>query len=209
MRSNIHFFLFGLVILLHGCCEPCEKPDYGEFPLSDAGINKMAFSALGPQVFVSPAGEKRTLTYFEAVEGLQEGTYDCDFDRRCGVCCASFDAGFFYSQLADADNTIRFEFALAKDFERHSPLEPNDSITEVLNIAYNSSVITDEIQDAPNSSFTGSVELNGRTFNNVRKISTDTPPFFNDPGAMVNFYFSYTQGIVGFQYADSTVWRLE
>lgn len=209
MHRILPSFFVAFLLLIQACCPPCEKPDYGEFPISNAGVSKMAFTAPRARTFVSTQGETQTLTYFEPTNGLQEGTYDCELDRRCGVCCATFDAGFFYSQLADADNSIRFEFALAKDFSRHSPLESNDSITEVLDIAYNTSEITYEIPDAPNSTLSGTIELDGRTFQNVQRISTSVPPIFNDPDALVRFYFSYEEGIVGFQYADSTIWRLE
>lgn len=202
-------FLITAQVVLQSCCDPCEKPDYGQFPLTTAGVSKMGFSNLGEKIFVSSNGEKKTLTYFESINTLQSGTYDCEIDRRCGICCANFEGGLFYSQLADENNTTRFEFSLTKDFSRHSPLEPSDSISEILNLSFNTTQITGQIEDVVNTSLEETVELDGRTFNNVKKIETTIPPVFNDPTVLINFYFSYSQGVVGFQYADSTIWRLE
>lgn len=212
---NIRFFRFAFIVtvltsgLIQGCCPECEKPDYGEFTLTEAGINKMAFSALGTQTYVSTNGDKLNLKYFTPVQGNEEGTYDCEFGDRCGICCGTYLSEFFYVQLSDDDNTRRFEFALSKDFARNSPEEDSDSITEVLNIALNNDLVLGEVPDVANTTLDQTVTLDGRTFTKTRKFESTNPPFFNDPGVIINFYFSYNLGVVGFQYADSTIWRLE
>lgn len=211
IRSFRVFFIATILVcgLIQGCCPECEKPDYGEFELSDAGINRMAFSALGTQTYVSTNGDKINLKYFTPVEGFEEGTYDCEFGDRCGICCGTFLSEFFYVQLADDNNTRRFDFVLTKDFARNSPLEEPDSISEILQIALNGDLITGNILDVGNTALDETVTLDGRTFTKTRKFESSNPPFFNDPGVIVNFYFSYNLGVVGFQYADSTIWRLE
>lgn len=213
MNTRFFRFFFILTILttgfIQGCCPECEKPDYGEFTLNEASINRMAFSALGTQTFVSTNGDKINLKYFTPVQGNAEGTYDCEFDNRCGICCGTYLSEFFYVQLADDDNTRRFEFALNKDFARNDPLEESDSITEILTLALNNDLIAGEVVDVANTGLDQTVTLDGRTFTKTRKFESANPPFFNDPGVIVNFYFSYNLGVVGFQYADSTIWRLE
>lgn len=211
IRSFRFFFVAMIMVsgLIQGCCPECEKPNYGDFSLSEAGINRMAFSALGTQTFVSTDGDKLDLKYFTPLQGSEEGTYDCQFTNRCGVCCATFNAEFFYVQLADDGNTRRFDFALTKDFARNSPLDDTDSITEILQIDLNNNEVTGNILDVANTSLDETVVLDGRTFTKTRKFESANPPFFNDPEVIVNFYFSYNLGVVGFQYADSTIWRLE
>lgn len=212
---NIRFSQLAFVVtivfsgLIQGCCPECEKPDYGEFYLSDAGVNRMAFSALQTQTFVSTNGDKVNMKYFTPIISSEGSTYDCDFTSRCGICCATLTTEFFYVQLADDDNARNFEFALTKDFTRHSPLEDSDSITEILNLALNNDLVLGEIIDVANTALDQTVTLDGRTFTKTRKFETATPPFFNDPSAIVNFYFSYNLGVVAFQYADSTIWRLD
>ncbi len=213
MNTRVLRFGFIATILftsfIQGCCPECEKPDYGEFTLSAAGINRMAFSALGTQTFVSTNGDKINMKYFTPVQGNEEGTYDCEFDNRCGVCCGTFISEFYYVQLADDNNARRFDIALTKDFGRNNPLQASDSVSEILNIALNNDVVIGEIVDVANTSLDQTVTLDGRTFTKTRKFETDTPPFFNDPSVIINFYFSYNLGVVGFQYADSTIWRLD
>lgn len=197
-----------LASILQGCCSECDKPSYGEFPLSEASVNRMSFANQGTRTYVSTDGDKINLQYFTSIRETEEGTYACDYDNYCDVCCATFDAEYFYVQLADDNNTRRFEFYLTKDFSRSTPLEEPDSITEALFIAYNTSQITGTIGNVAEASPDETITLDGRTFDNTRVFEAATSPPFNEPTFAVRFYFSFSQGIVGFQTLDETIWRL-
>ncbi len=195
--------------LLSACCPPCEKPNRGEFYLSTPAVQRMAFSGLPTQTFVSTQGNLRNLRYFQPVRQMQEGSYDCEIERRCGLCCETFLSEYYYLQFADDNQQTVFEFLLSKDFSRHAPTEPSDSITEVLQVALNGDDISASIPNVVQAALTDTVELNGRQYTQVLKVSTRVPPFFDDPNVLEAFYFSFALGVVGFEYADGTVWRLQ
>ena len=209
MAFRYVFLSLILSICLAGCCEPCEKPDWGTFSLTPGTLAKATFSGLSSRTYVSSQGQERTFTQYEPVQAYETGSYNCDFSGRCAVCCETYTTEYFYVQMTDPDNQNIFEFSIQKDFFNHTPKEAPDSIGEVLFLAYNTDRISGSIQNLLNTTLTETVTLDGKSFQQVRKFSVVNPPILPDPNEMTDLFFSLTEGIVGFIYADGTEWRLK
>ncbi len=193
-------------MLLSACCPPCEKPDYGQFDLSNEALSNLRFRRFVGHTYTSANGDTLVLTYQDPIQSVSEETYDCEFTYRCGVCCASYQNEFFYFQLNDDNNQMVFEFLLETDLARNTPEDPTDSLFSTLTIAYNTDQIQAQVPHVETASLTEDVELNGKTFREIRTFTSAFLPTFDDPRFIRKCYFSLELGVVGFELADGTIW---
>ena len=204
MNTRTTLIFLPLLILIGGCCAPCEKRNYGLFQLESSSLEWLKFADNKSRIFDNVDGNQTTYTYFDPVADSEELQINCDNSVRCGICCENMEGEFVFIQLADPNGTRRVNITLRKDLLRNDPGGSAD-IPDFLSISLNDQMEC-EIADLATTTLEENVDLDGQVFANVFKC--ERSPDNLTPGDPVAFYFTKSDGIVGLRFVGEAVWRL-
>lgn len=199
--------LLSMLVVFDACCEPCAKGFVGEYFLLDGSDDWLAFAEEEVRLFEDQNGRQAVFTYDPIQGGANELEANCDFDDNCGACCDEYRANFRFTSLSGDNNAFRFDFTLQKDFIQHTIEEPTEDIEDYLSITFNNT-ITCELFFLPDTVLSQQTTIHGIEYSNLAICeSSDNNLDPNSPAPKV-FYFNKQEGIVGFELANGTVWRL-
>ena len=204
MNIRTIIFIIPLVLLLTNCCPPCEKRDFGLFQIESSSLEWMKFADSKSRIFDNIDGNQVTYTYFDPVADSEEIQINCDNSVRCGICCETMEGEYFFVQLADPNGTRIFNIILQKDLLRNDP-GGSTAIPDYISISVNDRMEC-EITDLATTTLEESIDLDGQVFANVLKCERNPDNLL--PGDPEAFYFTKSDGIVGFKFVGEAVWRL-
>ena len=206
--NKLKYITLGIIVLLiAGCCKPCEKEDLGQFLLANETGGILDFTIIDSRVFTSNLNQQETFTYSPVSTGFEEMAANCNTESNCGFCCNNYQAGFAYTQFLSSNGTNVFDITVKKDFLQFEPTDDPNSITDYLTITFNN-ILTCELFDLPDVNLIGNVTLNDKTFTKVFSCELDAGAGNPGPASPTAFYFTVEKGIVGYKLGNGTTWSL-
>lgn len=197
-----------LLLIIAGCCPPCEKEDLGDFSLREETQDWMGYTVDNNRIFVNADGLEEAFSYTDPFAEFDEMATNCDPDNDCGFCCNQFRSGVLFTQMANANQTLIFNITLTKDFLQYHPTDDPLAIKDMLSISFNSRLNCDFF-GLPDTASTAKVELNGETINNVFICEDNNIGNNPTPLQPVAFYFTKDEGIVGYKLGNGSTWKLK
>ena len=210
--KRLSILLLAGVLLVGGCCDNCDKPFLGEFFLTTAEEDWIAFWDKPALVFRSATGDEQIFSYIEPFTGFEELIFDCE-ETKCGFCCNEFRNAYIFTQLTSSSGNFVFDITLRKDFVNNTPLDNLEDITASMSITFNN-FITCNIIDIPNATFTETLNLNNKDYFQVFTCDNAGGSVLELQGEPVKFYFTKKDGIVGFEVVgdvpgETVLWNLQ
>lgn len=204
------FFALGLLALLlwSGCCETCEKPNLGAFPLQSGTLGWLDFAQGQNVTFRNVDGESLVMTYSLVQRGEQELLTNCEDRGNCGLCCSPYQTEVAQVQLLSQDSRYVFTLTANKDFITRDINQGLATYPDYLELEFNG-LIRCELFEVPAEQPIQSVSLAGRTFAEVFACETDPNSAALDRTRVEAFFFKPEVGIVGFREDDGTSWALQ
>ncbi|MEO0898729.1 MAG: hypothetical protein AAFY71_20120 [Bacteroidota bacterium] len=197
-----------LAVLMAGCCSPCEKPDLGEFTLSNEAKRFLTFSDRTEE-YRSSDGRSVIITFTELNNGFVELVDNCDELNRCGLCCNNYRAEFVSVLGGSDDLSVSLEIAVSKDFSTVGPTAPAEEIPENMRILMNNAPnLNCILEEVVTTELTDVVTLNGRTFTKVFKCELENPNFVFEDTEVTGIYFTKDLGLVGYRTGPDVIWAL-
>lgn len=208
MRTHVIVASAALLLLISSCCQPPATKDYGLFPLKTGGKKALNFAAnAGIRSFSGGASGLIQCTYTQPTFYVSSGgAFNCQETKRCGTFCDQYSEEVGGTAFQSSDMPYVVQFRIGKNFLKHAPTEPADSVSDMLSVVGQNIPQTNFALDAlPAPSV---VTLNGKTFNNVYSIGTaPTPPYDAENTLPAVYYFSLTDGVVGWVEYSGRSWN--
>ena len=198
-------FALGL-LLASGCCDPCDKGDLGDFLLQNGTEDWLVAAGDPSRTFTDQNGQTLTFTYSPLEGGFTADQAGCDPPDDCGQCCFQLRSAFLYTRLSGPNGARYFDLRIEKDFVQHTVDDPPAAITDYLRIS-SQDQLSCELFEIPSLELTNSVLLNGQVYTEV--FSCERSDRSGATDEVVAWHFNRQRGIVGFEWADGTVWSLD
>ncbi|MDX1908224.1 MAG: hypothetical protein SF053_14405 [Bacteroidia bacterium] len=192
------------LLLMGGCCEKCDKGYIGEFALQQGSGDWMTFAATSSRLFRNQNGQTLAMIYDPVSSGVEDLTQNCT-ELNCGSCCDEFRGTYLYGRFSSADGQFVFDITLRKNFLDHNVKDDPVTIDDYFSISFNNT-LTCDLLHIPDTVLTGGVTLNGKTFFQVFSCETNAG---NQPESPRAYYFTRSQGIVGFRLNNGDTWSLD
>ncbi len=194
------------MLVASGCCDPCGKGDLGDYLLQNGSGDWLVAAEEPNRTFTNQNGETVTFIYSPVEGGLAAEQGGCDPPDDCGQCCFQFRTAFRQTRLAGPNGVQFFDLQLQKDFIQFTLDDAPETITDYLRIVSQDGLDC-ELFGLPATELTNSVLLNGQVYTEV--FSCERTPRSGASNEVVAWHFNQQRGIVGFEWADGTVWSLD
>lgn len=214
MKYSPLFFLTSvscvLLLALSGCCGNCDKGFLGDFGLESNTSEWFLFANETTRVFENQDNEQMILTYADLEADFRSSTDDCEDQGNCGLCCHTFNVGYFFVEMTGSDLSGSFQISIEKNLITHSPTDPVSEIDDMLRIEVGSQ-FGQSLLGLPDTTLPQSVSLNGKGFSRVFSYSDDVSNYSpsTPSNTPISFYFTKAQGIVGFETFGGDLWSLK
>ncbi|MEM7375423.1 MAG: hypothetical protein AAF587_42910 [Bacteroidota bacterium] len=211
-------YSYNLLILLSAvllfassaCCPNCDKGFVGDFGLESSTSEWFLFANEPTRIFENQDNEQIILSYKNQESDFRSSADGCEEQGNCGLCCYSFNIGYYFVELSSPDASMAFQLLIEKNLITHSPTDPVSEIDDLMTIGVGNQ-FESTLFGLPDTVLPQSVSLNGKGFSRVFSHEDDISeyPASTPANTPISFFFTKAQGIVGFKTFGGDIWALK